>query len=205
MATSNLITKTLGSIELSSGAGTPDHLSNKGSLYTDVTTGQPWINSTGDSSGWEPLIKPGYGEIYISANAVSTTFAATGSWTSTSNFSWSNPGFLNGFTQSGTSSSLQLLPNKAGKYMVTLNGSLGNPASNQTYDFGISVNGATPSNNMFQSATILILTPADYRTINVTGYLNLSDNDTISAVARCTTSNVSINIRHATLIAIKIY
>lgn len=205
MATSNLITKTLGSIELSSGSGTPDHVSSKGSLYTDISSGQPWVNSTGSASGWDPLIKPGYGEIYISANAVSTTFSATSSWVSTNNLSWSNPGFLNGFTQSGTSSSLQLLTNKAGKYMVTLNGSLGNPGSSQTYDFGIAVNGATPSNNMYQSATILFLTPSDYRNINVTGYLNLSDGDTISAFARCTTSNVSINIRHATLIAIKIY
>lgn len=205
MPTNNLISKSLGSIELGSGNGTPDHISPKGSLYTDTSTGTPWVNSTGNASGWEPLLKPGYGEIYLNANAVSSTFSTTNTWVSTNSLSWSNAGFFNGFTQSGTSSSIQVLTGKSGKYIVTLNGSIGNAGSSQTYEIGVSVNGATPSNNMYQAATVLFLSPADYRNINVSGYLNLSDNDTISTVVRCTTATVSVNLRHASLTAIKIY
>lgn len=205
MSTSNLITKSLGSVELSSGSGTPDHTSTRGSLYTDTSTGTPWVNSTGNASGWEPLLKPGYGEIFLNANALSTTFSVANTWVSTSNLSWSNSSFLNGFTQSGTSSSIQVLTGKAGKYIVTLNGSIGNPSSNQTYELGVSVNGATPSNNMYQAATVLFLSPADYRNINVSGYLNLSVGDTLSTFVRCTTGTVTVNLRHASLTAIKIY
>jgi len=205
MPTNNLIIKSLGSIELASGSGTPDHTSPKGSLYTDTSTGTPWVNSTGNSSGWDPLLKPGFGEIYTNSNTISTTFSVSNGWVSTSNLVWSNSSFLNGFTQSGTSSSMQVLSGKSGKYIVTLNGSLGNPSSNQTYELGVSVNGSSPSNNMYQAATILFLSPADYRNINVSGYLNLSDGDTLSAVVRCTTGTVAVNLRHASLTAIKIY
>jgi hypothetical protein len=205
MPTNNLIIKSLGSIELASGSGTPDHISPKGSLYTDTSTGTPWVNSTGNSTGWDPLLKPGFGEIYLNANAISTTFSVSNTWVSTSKLVWSNSSFLNGFTQSGTSSSMQVLSGKEGKYIVTLNGSIGNPASNQTYELGVSVNGATPSNNMYQAATVLVLTPADYRNINVSGYLNLSVGDTLSAFVRCTTGTVTVNLRHASLTAIKIY
>lgn len=206
MPTTNLITKSLGSVELSSGNGSPDHSAPKGTLYTDASTGTPWINSSGTASGWEPLLKPGYAEVFLNANGVATTISATNSWVDPNTLTWNSSGFLNGFTRTGTSS-LVVSTNKGGKYMIIFNGTIGAiaGATTQTYELGISYNGATPSNGLVQSATLQVLSPADYRTVNVNGYLDLNDGDTIGPRIRCTTNNTNITLRFASLIAIKIY
>jgi len=206
MPTTNLITRSLGSTDLSSGTGTPDHSANTGSLYTDTSTGITYINTSGTTTGWEQLQKPGYGELYLPTNsATTTTFTATNSWIplTPSSLSWTF-GLSNAFTQSATSS-LLVNSNRGGRYLAMASCSLGGASSTTTYDLGISIAGATPSSGSFQSTTVQFLTPADYATININTYVDLNVGNTMSLVIRCisaTSSNVTV--RQASLIAIKL-
>jgi hypothetical protein len=207
MPTTNLITRSLGSTDLSSGTGTPDHLANTGSLYTDTSTGITYINTTGTTTGWEQLQKPGYGELYFTSNATSTTIASTNSWVpiTPNSVSWTF-GLSNGdFIQSATSSLFIPEPRIGGNYIVMASCSLGSVSSTATYDVGISISGATPSSGLFHSTTVQNLTPADYATINIQSYVNLTVGSSIRLLIRCISSTaVNVQVRHASLIAIKL-
>lgn len=200
MATINLQKRSLGSRELSSGQGSPDHISTIGSLYTDTVTGKTYVSINGTSTGWELLQTPSFGELYLSANATVTTIASANTWISTNNLTWVF-GSSNGFTQSGTSS-LLVGSNKGGKYMVVASGTLQFNVASAIYDLGISVNGSTPTSGNFHST---IVPAATYqKTINVSSYLDLSPGDTVSVVLRCTTAT-NIILRHGTLVLTKVF
>lgn len=76
---SNLVIKSLGRVELSSGDGIPDQVAPIGSVYTDTLTGDSYVNSTGRISGWEPILKKKYCFFYITNNTTSSV-TATNSW-----------------------------------------------------------------------------------------------------------------------------
>ena len=78
MATTNLISKTLGCVLTESGNGTPDHTSPLGSLYSDKDTGSVWRNIDG-STQWEKLSTVAYGEAYVQGNTTSTN-AVLNTW-----------------------------------------------------------------------------------------------------------------------------
>lgn len=203
MATSNLQKRSLGGIELSSGQGTPDHFATTGSLYTDSTTGKVYVSLDGSTNSWELLQTPCYGELYLSANATVTTIAAANTWVSVSALTGWTFGTSNGFTQSGTSS-LQVGTNKSGKYFVTATGTLQYNAAAATYDLGVSVNGNTPEAGRFHSTSMPTTTPTSQKVITVHTYVDLVGNDTISIVLRSTTAT-NIILRHATLVATKVF
>jgi hypothetical protein len=202
MATSNLQKRSLGSTELSSGQGSPDHFAPSGSLYTDTLNGKIYI-SLGANDSWELLQSPCYGELYLSANTTVTTIASSNTWVSVSDLTGWTFGASNGFTQSGTSS-LLLGANKSGKYFVTTTATLQYNLAAATYDIGISVNGDTPAAGRFHSVSMPTTTPTSQKTITVHTYIDLLANDTISIVLRSTTAT-NIILRHATLVATKIF
>lgn len=79
MATSNLVTKSLGSVEFGSGSGLPDHIAPKGSYYINTDTNRIYVNLTGLGNGWSSISKNQNAEIYIENNTLTTT-TATNSW-----------------------------------------------------------------------------------------------------------------------------
>jgi len=79
MATSNLVTKSLGSVEFGSGSGLPNHNAPKGSYYINIDTNRIYVNLTGLSNGWSSVSKNQNAEIYIQNNTLTTT-TATNSW-----------------------------------------------------------------------------------------------------------------------------
>lgn len=201
MATTNLITRSLGGIELSSGQGSPNHLAPSGSLYTDSVTGKTYVSQDSNNS-WELLQTPSYGELYLSANAITTTIASANTWISTSTLTGWTLGTSNGFTQSGTSS-LLTGTNKSGKYFVTVTGTLQYVAA-ATYDLGISINGNNPGAGKFHSTSLPLTTPTSQKTITVHTYVDLLTNDTVSIVLRSTTAT-NVILRHATLVVTKVF
>ena len=76
---SNLVIKTLGRVEISSGDGYPVHVAPIGSVYTDTITGDSFTNTTGLSTGWTPIIKKIRNEFSLTNNTTSTA-TATASW-----------------------------------------------------------------------------------------------------------------------------
>lgn len=201
MATSNLQKRSLGSTELSSGQGSPDHVAPIGSLYTDTLTGKTYVNTNSLSDGWELLQTPSFGEIYISTNTTVTTIASANTWISFSGLTGWTLGSSNGFTQTGTSS-LLVGSNKGGKYLVTACATLQFSAAAGIYDIGVSVNGSNPISGRFNSTYLPTTT---YREcVVVSTYIDLVPGDNIAIVVRCTTAtNVILN--HAVMTATKVF
>lgn len=198
MATSNLITKSLGTTQLSSGSGSPDHVAPTGSLYTDTLTGKTYVSADGTSTGWELLQAPAFGEIFLNTNTTVTTITAN-NWIATTGLPGWTLSDSNGFT--GTSS-LVVGANKGGKYLVVAGGSLLFNAALATYDLGISINGGNPAAGNFQSSTV---EAAGYnRFIGVNTYIDLVPTDRVSIALRSTTST-NIILRHATLVVTKVF
>lgn len=76
----NLIIKSLGKVEISSGDGLPDHVAPIGSVYTDTTTGKGYVNTTGRVAGWQKIIKDVDAYLSLTNNTI-TSITATNSWT----------------------------------------------------------------------------------------------------------------------------
>jgi hypothetical protein len=79
MATSNLIIKSVGNIQIESGSGIPNHISPKGSLYSDSITGYSYINNGG--SIWRRIQRPNNANLFMNSNTTLTV---------TPQFNWSN-------------------------------------------------------------------------------------------------------------------
>jgi len=187
MPTTNLQSQSLGNILIESGTGTPDHTSPKGSYYTNITTGSLFINSNGTSTGWEMLNKVAWGEMYIQSNTTNTT--TTTNWVSTTGLTWSFAGG-NG-TEMTTNGRLRIRQNKGGVYYILATGSVQvqNVASAYTFFFGVSKNGATPSDGFWQGGMLggaLTATVAeeDDKTFSVTNFVSLSAGDTLEIALR---------------------
>jgi hypothetical protein len=201
MATNRLITKSLGSTELSSGQGTPDHVAPTGSLYTDTLTGKSYINVNGTSTGWELLQTPAFGQLSLTTNTTVTTISVANTWVSTNNLSGWTLVDSNGFTQTGTSS-LLAGSNKGGRYLVLASGTLLFNAALAVYDLGVSVNELSPDNGSFNSSTV---EATGYnRSISISSYIDINPGDTVSIVLRCATAT-NITLRHASLTLTKVY
>ena len=121
MATTNLISKSLGDILTESGNGTPDHVSPKGSLYTNKDSGYLYQNRDGNTQ-WEILNTVAYGESYFQGNTNATTINTTNVWES-GNYTFTEGDVL-GFSAGTTT--ITLLNGYDGDYEiigdVTING-----------------------------------------------------------------------------------
>ena len=187
MATTNLQSQSLGNILIESGNGTPNHISSKGSYYTNIDTGSLFINSTGTSTGWEMMNKVAWGEIYLQANGTNT--AGTTSWVSLSGLSWNFTGG-NGIEMSPRGK-LRVKSNKGGLYHLLSVGSIQTQNVTSSYDFflGISKNGLTPSDGFWQGCQLngnLSATAAleDDKSLTITNIISLSAGDTLEMSLR---------------------
>lgn len=192
MATSDLITKSLGGVEVQSGSGIPDHVAPKGSLYTNTASGSLYVNKD-SSSGWTVLSRCNYGDMYMTGYTTQTTIG-TSNWVIDPNLPlWYEElagfDFVSGYT-------LQLQSGYDGLYNVMASVTLAYVAV-ANYQIGISVNGSDPVaghyNGTYLSGT------GDVKSIPVNFDVSLTAGDYITIAVRNITSTTNVIIRHATV------
>jgi len=194
MATTNLQSQSLGGVLIESGNGTPNHTSPKGSYYTNIDTGSLFINSSGNSTGWEMMNKVAWGEIYLQGNGTNT--AGTTSWVSLSGLSWNFTGG-NGI-EMNPRGKIRVKSNKGGIYHLLSVGSIQTQNVASSYDFflGISKNGAIPENGFWQGCMLngnLTATAAeeDDKSLTITNIISLSAGDTLEMSLRMSSTTPS--------------
>lgn len=187
MATTNLQSQSLGGILIESGNGTPNHISPRGSYYTNIDTGSLFINSSGTSTGWEMMNKVAWGEIYLQANGTDTP--GTTNWVSLSGLSWNFTGG-NGVEMSPRGK-IRVKSGKGGLYHLLAVGSIQTQLVTSSWDFflGVSKNGLTPSDGFFQGCQLdgnLTATAAeeDDKSLTITNIISLSAGDTLEMSLR---------------------
>jgi len=149
MATTNLISKSLGDILLESGNGTPNHTSPKGSLYVDQDTGKVYQNTNGSTS-WQAYQTVAYGQTYYQNNTTATVIATTNTWTLVDNvFTLGNSV---GVTASGAT--ISILPGYDGEYEVRGDVTIAYVAGTNNFEVGLSVNNLNPSTGSYNGALI---------------------------------------------------
>jgi hypothetical protein len=198
MATTNLISKSLGDLLTESGNGTPDHTSPMGSLYTDKDTGNVWRNTDAGTT-WEKLQTVAYGEGYVQNNTSTLTgFGSPNLWTATG-ISLTE-GIVNGF--SGNTQFLVALDGYDGDYEVKLDATLTHNAGSPNYEVGISVDGLDPVSGAY-SGCYLDSTQSSQH-IGVQTLINLSGGTTLNIDLRNLTDTSSVYLEHAQLFARKV-
>lgn len=188
MATTNLISKTLGEIRLQSGNGEPDHTAVAGSIYSDIDTGSVYISKGGGN--WEPLVGVTYGEAFYTDNTTATNITTTNVWFQVANNF--NLGTSVGFSVDGNK--FVLGEGRAGKYHIDANFTIQNVAGLASYDCGISVNGANPVNGSFNTGTINAT--FIYDNVSVSFDVELEDEDELTLAVRNITNTNNIIVRH---------
>lgn len=149
MATTNLISKSLGDILTESGNGTPDHISPKGSLYTDIDTGKIYQNKEGNGS-WHELNTIAYGEVYFVENTNQTTINTQNVWES-ANVTYTG-GTSVGFSADTTG--LTLLNGYDGFYEIRGDVTISYVAGTNNYEVGLSINGNDPLSGTYGGTLI---------------------------------------------------
>jgi hypothetical protein len=197
MATTNLISKSLGDILTESGNGTPDHTSPLGSLYVDKDTGKLWRNIDSGSS-WEILSTVAYGEGYYQDNTSATSVVSSNTWYSAGNNL--TLGGAVGF--SASTDTLVCEPGYGGDYEIRLHGTLDYNAGTANYELGISINGAVPAAGTYGGCYIGSTT--DRHSIAAQTIVTLTDDDTIEAAVRNLDNTSNVEVRHLQLIVRRI-
>jgi hypothetical protein len=197
MATTNLITKSLGDILTESGNGTPDHVSPIGSLYVDKDSALLYQNIDGTSAGWRSLVDVAYGHGYYQDNTNATTISTTNTWTAVgNNFTEGN---VIGF--SASTDTLVLISGYDGEYEISGDITIDYVAGTNNYEVGLSINGANPENGSYNGS----LVDATYtrQCIGFDTTRNLTGGTTLELAVRNLTNTDNIIIRHAQLYARK--
>lgn len=200
MATTNLISKSLGDILQESGNGSPDHTSPIGSTYVNQTNGVLYYNIDGGNT-WVDINKNSYGNMYVTGNTTAVTGVTTNTWYSLSGATWSGSS-NNGITFSATPKTLVVDSGKDGKYLIVGNGRINRQTGNAVYQIGISKNNATPESGYYHNSS----TSATETTSSITviGMINLVSGDFISLAARNITSTNNILVSESSLTLLKI-
>lgn len=197
MATTNLISKSLGDVLTQSGGGSPDHISPKGSLYTDTVSGLLYQNLDGSTS-WVPLNTVAYGEGYYQDNTNVTTISLTNTWASVNNTF--TEGQVLGFTVSGNT--ITLLSGYDGRYEVRADATISYVAGTNNYELGVSVNGADPENGRYSGGLVDVTYTRQHIGVIFVG--DFSGGTTFNLDVRNLTNTDNIIVRHAQLFARKI-
>lgn len=197
MATTNLISKSLGDVLLQSGSGTPNHTASQGSLYTDISTGTLFINTSGGTS-WQNFNLVSYGSMYFQDNVNATTISSTDTWvTITDTFTADAE---NGFSFS--SNTLTLDTGYDGTFKVIGNATLQNVANSPNFEVGISIDSGVPEDGLFNGCKVS--TSIITAHIGVGGYVDLTGGTTLNLAVRNITDTSNVIIKHAQLIAIRV-
>jgi hypothetical protein len=198
MATTNLISKSLGDLLTESGNGTPDHTSPKGSLYSDKDTGVVWVN-TDDATAWQKLNSVAYGEVVIEGNTTSaTTISSANQWTP------SGVGIVEGFTVgfSGSSQYLILKNGYDGDYSVRLDATLSHIAGTPNFEVGISVNDNDPLAGRYSGCYIDSTQSSQH--VGVQSIINLTGGTKLSVDIQNLTDTSNVYLEHLQLFARKV-
>jgi len=195
MATTNLISKSLGDILTESGNGTPDHTSPLGSLYTDKDTGKLWRNTDG-TTNWEVLTTVAYGETYFQDNSLTTTISGYPAWSS-GNYVFTASTFVVGFSSDTTT--LTLLEGYDGDYEVKGNVTITDVGASADFEIGLSVNGADPVAGTY-GGSYLDTTTYSTQHIGFNTTVSLTGGTTLSIDARSPT-DANVQITHGQLFA----
>lgn len=192
MATTNLISKSLGDILTESGNGTPDHISPRGSLYVDKDSGLLYQNTDG-STTWMALATIAYGHGYYQDNTTQTTIGTINTWTAVGN----NLTEGNSVGFSASTDTLVLITGYDGEYEINGEVTISFVAGTNAYEVGLSINGANPTAGTYNGATID--TTYQTQTIGFESKKSLSGGDTIEFAVRNLTNNNNIIIKNAQL------
>lgn len=197
MATTNLISKSLGNILTQSGNGVPDHTAPIGSLYVNEDNATLYVNKDGLIS-WEILQTVSYGEAFYQDNAVETVITSTNTWTEINNNF--GDGFSNGFNV--INNTLVLENGRDGLYNISANITISRVGGTPQCEIGISKNNLTPINSAFNGATV----NSTYTTaiISINYYENLVGGDNLRLAIRNLFGTNNIIIKHAQIHAVKI-
>ncbi len=190
MATTNLISKSLGDVLTESGNGTPNHVSPRGSLYVDQDTGVLWQNKDG-STAWVEFSTAAYTEGYYQDNTTATSISATNTWTSVgNNFTLgSSVGF------SGSTNSLVLISGYDGKYSIRGDVTLSYVAGTNNYEAGVSINSANPVAGAYNGTDINSTYIRQH--IGFETFVDLVGGDTIQFAVRNLNTTGNVIVRHA--------
>jgi len=193
MATTNLISKSLGDILTESGNGSPDHVSPKGSLYTDKDTAKIYQNKDG-SNNWYELNTIAYGEIYFVENTNATTINTQNVWES-ANVTYTG-GTSVGF--SADTSSLTLLNGYDGFYEIRGDATISYVAGTNNYEVGLSINGGDPLSGTYGGSLIDVTYTRQHIGFDTVQYL--TGGTTLSFDIRNITNTDNVILRHGQIV-----
>jgi hypothetical protein len=197
MATTNLISKSLGDILTESGNGTPDHTSPAGSIYSDKDTGAVWRNLNGTTT-WELLSTVAYGIGYYQDNTTDTSIGTQNVWTAAgNNFT---EGLSIGF--SASSDTMVLIDGYDGDYEIRGNVTISYSAGADNYEVGLSVNGADPIAGTYSGAYIDATQTRQHIGFQTT--VSLTGGTTLGIDVRNLDGTGNLDIRNAQLLARKV-
>lgn len=172
--------KSLGNISLQSGAGFPLHSAKKGSLFTDNSTAEMYINVDGNTM-WSSMQRTIYGGIYLPQQSnVTLSLTNANMWYQDTNTTWF-PDYVKGVSGT-TNGRLYVSSNRGGVFQVIALGCLGVVGTADDFDLGVLVNGLYVPNNLWKSYDMT--TGSQYNPIFITGNVILNDNDYISLAIR---------------------
>lgn len=197
MATSNLISKSIGDVLTESGNGTPDHTSPKGSLYVDQNTGVLYQNQNG-AIAWLPMNTVAYGFGYYQDNTSATAIASLNTWTAVANNL--TLGTSVGF--SASTSNLVLISGYDGEYQIRGDVTIAYVAGTNNFEVGLSVNSANPTNGAYDGGIVDVTYTRQH--IGFTTTKSLTGGTTLSLAVRNLVNADDIIIRHAQLFATKV-
>ena len=197
MATSNLISKSLGDSLMEAGNGTPDHNSPRGSTYVDQNSGIIY-NKLNDS--WVDVNSMGFGQMSLNNNSTQTTVSVTNTWYSLRPLGWSAT--TTGDSVTFSASNKTLVINSPGKYYVTGNATLSLVTSSSLYEIGIAKNFVNPQIGFYQGGCTQ--GSENNPCINVEGYFNFNAGDTVELGVRnvSTTNNALVTDANITVLKI---
>jgi hypothetical protein len=193
MATTNLISKSLGDILTESGNGSPDHVSPKGSLYTDKDTAKIYQNKDG-SNNWYELNTIAYGEVYFVENTNATTINTQNVWES-ANVTYTG-GTSVGF--SADTSSLTLLNGYDGFYEIRGDATISYVAGTNNYEVGLSINGGDPLSGTYGGSLIDATYTRQHIGFDTVQYL--TGGTTLSFDIRNITNTDNVILRHGQIV-----
>jgi hypothetical protein len=193
MATTNLISKSLGDVLLESGNGSPDHTSPKGSIYVDMDSASAYQNIDGVTN-WQLYNTVAYGIGYYQDNTTATTISNTGSpWTLVSNNLTLQESI--GVTVSG--GSMGILSGYEGDYSVRGEVTISYVAGTNNYEVGLSIDGNAPGVGAYNGTQIDATFTRQH--IGFDSIVSLTASTTLELAVRNITNTDNVIIRHAQL------
>jgi len=198
MATTNLNSKSLGKIYVQSGNGVPNHISIKGTLYTDIDTGLLYSNIN-NSTSWVNVSLISYGGVILSGNTTTTAINRS-NWTTIDKLPWYESGVCNGVHKNSNSGgTLEISTGRGGRYEIDVSASITYSASAYKVLLGISINNATP--NYYTST---YLTTSKYVSCPYYYETTLNDGDKVKIVLKSSGISQTVIVSSASIFLKKI-